>query len=153
MQSLRLPRHYNRNQTCHLCCANKKEEPAYDDFSDNPGWLATLFSWLAFLALYAPDGIPEICKFPNFHQSMAVPELMHVWNLGVLGGVVSSGIMALCKRGVFGHTVGKFIDRLKVYLLVAYKLFETYCRREALQHRQRKFTPWTIGFSKPGVPL
>ena len=54
---------------------------------------------------------------------MAVPELMHVWNLGVLGGVVSSGIMALCKRGVFGHTVGKFIDRLKVYLLLAYKLF------------------------------
>ena len=94
-----LDRYYGTNFCCHLCSCTKNLTMPFTDITESAAWKATVGDPLN--PPWPIDRPPTVCKLMNFSASFLLPDLLHVWYLGVGRDVVGSVMLLLIRTPGF----------------------------------------------------
>lgn len=90
-----LKRHYSTNLCCHLCMATKNLVEPFTNLASDAGWRATILD----PNLLPWETPPSLTQLRNFNPSFLLPDLLHVWYLGVGRDIVASCMVSLVRSG------------------------------------------------------
>ncbi len=131
-------------QICWLCQATKglhSLDLAFTDISDNAGWLSTLL-------VGTPWAVePPYARLPGFSVEMIIPDLLHIWNLGMAQSVGGSILKQILQEQVIFN--GPNLDSR---FSEATESLRAFARHEKLPLRLKKLTKTRLRWKTRGYP-
>lgn len=134
-------------QVCWLCHATKGADDnlsmCFTNISRTASWRNTILQTVP----WHPDHEPSYLKLKGFDLAMVVPDLLHVWNLGVARDVIGSTLrVILSGQVVFGGPT--IPDRMHL----ATESLKRFARGKRLPLRLKKLTKNKIGWESKKFP-
>lgn len=132
-------------EVCFLCEASKGAEQdmyrCYTDVSDSASYWQTLCQTNPWAIA------PQLCFLLGFHISMVVPDLLHVWNLGVQQMMLGSALRVILSEQVV-FTSGDLESRLAE----ASASLRSFVKRMKLPLRWKKISKTRLRWSSKNYP-
>ena len=121
---------------CHACMAGGNG-PAFEDYSENPQWVATLFQARPWNTNQATPALATIPSFPAPEELIRL-DVFHIIKMGIGRNIAGGVLVYLAKQGCFDFDgcSKNFPDRL----LRGHANFSLWCAAERKHAALRSFT-------------